>query len=420
MACPDLEVLAALAEGGLSDPVAVDHMISCGRCRREVQALAEALAPSRIASEPLPRVWLLAAQAAGKPSPACPSRRRRLLPWAAAVLITLAGGVSWQLRQDSRPAGTAGETAEAALPPSAPAWLLQGAATGIPDDTPLLLSGSVLCAAGKGTCVTARDGEVQVDAGELLAEVPEGVRFRITGPDGACVSTLGGTVWVSVPTAPQVSGWRFLLREALAAEAHPPVRVWVVQGSAELTGHGAGPSMLSAASGAEFRGGRWERWDRVEAPAGVRRLRETLGRRFRPPAWTVREQVEPAGGEAWRLGHAARLGLSEAPPEATLRIRMDRPSPEAEVRIAFPQPGGPRAWLIGDWQARGLGEAATLSVAYGPWGACGYADGRRLWVLGPDGPSGRLLPAPRGMALGIAVSGAGVVLREVRLMEVAR
>lgn len=430
--CPDLNLLAALAEGE-AIPEAAAHVDVCGACREEVEALRALAGLAGRESASSLALWKTLAREAGsgdrgKAGMASPLRMR----WAAAILLAVgAGAVALRRLPDGLlglPDGTVDAKGAAAALAGRPAWLMEEGAewASAPGSAPrtFVLSGAVTGVAGAGARARAEGSGLRLLAGDLCLSIPEGISCRILGPaaeqaEQGCaeVEASGAEVWAGweePAPLPMKAAWGLLLPAARAEEG--VFRVWLASGRAVLRAPGAGPQEIAAPALAEFRHRRWEiARDPGGCPARLKELRRAPTR----PAgreWPVAAHACRRAEGGWRLGPdgPARLADPSGPEEGILLARFRRPPQQVQVTLAFPQPGGSRAWLLGDWVSRGFGETVTLSVAYGPWGAEGYVDGRRAWSMDASRLAQTL--SASGLATGIEISGGAVEIEEARIL----
>jgi hypothetical protein len=412
MSCPDLNVLVALAEGREAPPALAGHLGSCPACREEVAAIRADLETRHPEPDPRDRAqWKTLALGASDRPGRVPWRKP--LAWAAAVLL-LAGG--WMLVGD--PFGEAPPPAAPPQAPASPAWLADGvweAGKG-KGATPFLLGGVIPGAASAQARFRAEGTRLSLEAGEVYLAAPEGISCQLQGPEGAWAKTAGGALWARRnPTSP-TAAWS-LLTSVWAVETGA-FQVSVVSGTAELSSiPGEAPLRLDATGLAEWREGRWKILEGQALPEGVSTLRRLLPSAA-GTAWTNLRAAEtlplPQGGWALGPGDPAWLAAGAAPPQGTLTVTLKRPPSQTDVLLVFPQPGGSRAWRLGDWSGRRFSDLVTLTVAYGPWGARGYVDGQKAWTLGPGAAS--LSAAPPGLEIGVVASGGRLEIRDAKRM----
>lgn len=399
--CPDPETLSALAEGRLPSPAAREHLKACPACAAEVEAVRRDM--TQIQPE-VGGLEILRDLAAGE----TPLRRRSWIPLAAAACLALTAGVWWALREPAEAPG--------GKPPSVavrrPSWI-PPPSEGSRDlrERPVLLGGSVPAWADKSTRIESGPSRVVLHAGSLALDLPEDLRWTVAVPEGASASAQGTALWAERDAgAGQASLW---IREAQAGGSTPGFRVWAERGT--LTLRSPGPDGKTSEHAAPvlalWDGAAWEARPDPGIPASV----QALKRAWPAPAgdWEVRgAAAREASG--WTLGPSpGSLRLADPPLEGVLRLRVLPVEPGTELSIAFPQPGGSRLWRIGSWGGRRLGKAAVLSVAYGPWGAEGYADGELRWRMDPRQAEQGLPAAPEDLKAGILAAGGKVSVLEV-------
>lgn len=418
MDCPDLNTLAALAEGGKASPDLARHLASCQACARELEEVRAALEQEQEGKGPdAVSIPFWKGVAAGVK---VGGAHRRLFPvplrWAAAVLLALGAGLMGWARRGEAPAPVNAEPARA-LASAAPSWLLE---PGRMAPVAFLYSGGVRGALSRGARLQALSVGLLLEKGEAYLDVPQGVVLRLMTPDGAEVRGSGGGFWAGIQAPPQTLSGRWF--RAAWAEDAPDTRVWAESGQVTLGSRDGKPGseeVLPPGSAARWQEGRWIREEGGEARRRAESLRAALPAWEQAGGWTLCEDATPLPQGGWRLGARkgrARLASPSAPAQGLLTVSLRRPAPRSEIRIVFPQPGGSRAWRLADWASRGLGESATLTVAYGPWGARGDADGRTLWSMTPA-ELAKAMPAAEPGA-GISLEGEGIDLFEAVLKEI--
>lgn len=231
--------------------------------------------------------------------------------------------------------------------------------------------------------------------------------------------------------------WKLSHRPSIPAPAAAlPSAAWLVEeGKPWTASRDAQPFVLEGGVPGAAWGG-----TRIEVNGGNLRLEKGEALLRIPEGLTLSLGSVPLKGEVWigvertsasllreaRAAEPCRIWTGQGPEPAHLRalraalplqgkgsreglisVRLKRPPAASEVLLAFPQPSGARAWLLGDWKARGYPETATFSVAYGPWGARGSVEGRRVWSLDAAGAAALPKP-PAGVEAGISAKGGRV------------
>lgn len=386
MSCPDPNALAVLAEGGEETSALREHLAGCAACRDTLEAIRAEIGDP----EPPPKVeaalWEDTARALAPP------RRRSWIPLAAAAGLLLCAGLWIRSRTGPTPP---------AVPPSQdlPSWLPSGSWTSTRDGEPVLLEGGIGAVAGPGTSLRTGPGVLHLDAGELALEVPKGAGLSL----GSCARIESGRLWISAVEASRTGS---LFRDAWAGGV-PGLRLLLLEGKAFLKSADGSERPAAPGERMALQDGAWTSLGKDPSPRAL-----ALASALDAEAWSVTRGALPLKDGAWRLeGRASSACLGAGIPEGALTVRLRRPPAGSEVLLSF----SGRAWVLGDWAARGFGAEAVLTVAFGPWGARGYANGRRAWAMDPKALATTLPASPEGGISGVRVSGSDVEILEARI-----
>ncbi len=425
MKCPDANALAALAEAGdmASFPELALHLASCPACARELEQVRASLETGQEEEDPFFDSRLLwkkiASGAANGIEPATQSPA--LLRWAAAVLLALAAGLAHWAHRESSSTPVSGVPARAATAAS-PSWLLE---PGRPAGDSFVYLGGIRGSLSPGTRLQAlatAEPRFLLECGEAYLDIPPGVSGRILIQGGAEARVSGGALWAGIQTTSQPLAGAFL-RAALAADSPGTFRVWAESGQIILhhrDGRGGKEEVLPPGATARWQEGQWIREQEGTDSIRLRALSLKASLPvWRETPWSLTEGATPLPRSGWHLDARtgrARLASSSPPAQGLLTVSLSRPEPRSELRIIFPQAGGSRAWRLGDWASRGLGKSASLTVAYGPWGARADADGNPLWSMTPEEVA-KALPLAEGGA-GISLEGESIDLANAVLREI--
>ena len=348
MVCPDLAVLAALAEGGVS-PEAVEHLRSCPACWEEVETLRGELAdPAPSPEDPRSRaLWASLAQGASVRPP-------RILPWAIAASLLVAVGL-WLHHRSNAPGRLDGAGLQAAgVRSPAPAAALAGEA-----GREILVGASGEISLAQGARGRWLGKVFQIEQGRAWVE-SAGDLVSVSFPGGEGVLRVeDGLVEVQVGS-PDVRV-SLLLSEAWAGEPGASVRVvrgraeWVSASGRKLLTEGQSWGSCAPCKEGEDRNweaapglpARWHEGTLTLLPAGhpLPRVMEVLLRKRDRTAEGA--LLFSAGGRVWRVPLGSHL-----------------PAGDGWIRLRMESGGGRVRLLVGGSPFFDVSESGLAAVAY--------------------------------------------------------